>query len=121
MSFISNQFSCANADWAGCPKTSKLTSDGVVMFGKHTMKHWLSTQSSTVLSSGETEFAGVIRGSGQGLGYQALFEDLGINVPLKVWTASSAAIGICSRQGLGTMLHLDTHSVYPAGCPQQTN
>ena len=82
------------------------------MFGKHTMKHWSSTQSSTALSSGEAEFAGVIRGSGQGLGYQALLEDLGIKVPLRVWTDSSAAIGICSRQGLGKMRHLDTHTLW---------
>ena len=81
------------------------------MFGKHAMKHWSSTQSSTALSSGEAEFAGVIRGSGQGLGYQALLEDLGIKVPLRVWTDSNAAIGICSRQGLGQMRHLDAHTL----------
>ena len=82
------------------------------MLGAHTMKHWSSTQTSTALSSGEAEFAGVIRGSGQGLGYQALLEDLGINAPLRVWTDSSAAIGICSRQGLGKMRHLDTHTLW---------
>ena len=82
------------------------------MFGKHTVKHWSSTQSSTALSSGEADFAGVIRGSGQGLGYQALLEDLGVKVPLRVWTDSSAAIGICSRQGLGKMRHLDTYTLW---------
>ena len=91
------------------------------MLGRHTIKHWSSTQSSTALSSGEAEFAGVIRGAGQGLGYQALLEDLGIKVPLRVWTDSSAAIGICSRQGLGKMRHLDTHLVDPVGRSQQTN
>ena len=70
-----------DTDLAGCPKTCKSTSGGVVMLGKHTMKHWLSIQSSTVLSSGEAEFAGVIRGSGLGFGYQALLEELGIKVP----------------------------------------
>ena len=40
-------------------------------------------------------------GSGQGLGHQALLKDLGLDVPLRLWTDSSAAIGICSRQGLG--------------------
>ena len=101
-----------DTDWAGCPRTRKSTSGGVVMLGQHTMKHWSSTQTSTALSSGEAEFAGVIRGSGQGLGYQALLEDLGIKAPLRVWTDSSAAIGICSRQGLGKMRHLDTHTLW---------
>ena len=71
-----------DTDWAGCPRTRKSTSGGVVMLGEHTMKHWSSTQTSTALSSGEAEFAGVIRGSGQGLGNQALLEDLGIKASL---------------------------------------
>jgi hypothetical protein len=29
-----------------------------------------------------------------------------------VWTDSSAAIGICSRQGLGKLRHLDTHTLW---------
>ena len=82
------------------------------MIGKHTTKHWSSTQSSTALSSGEAEFAGVVRGAGQGLGYQALLSDLGIKIPLRLWTDSSAAIGICNRQGLGKLRHLDTHTLW---------
>jgi hypothetical protein len=82
------------------------------MLGRHAVKHWSSTQTSTALSSGEAEFAGVIRGAGQGLGYQALLEDVGIDLPLRVWTDSSAAIGICSRQGLGKLRHLDTHTLW---------
>ena len=89
-----------DTDWAGCPRTRKSTSGGAVMFGAHTVQHWSSTQASTALSSGEAEFYGVVRVSGQGLGYQALFLDLGVEVPLRVWTDSSAAIGICSRQGI---------------------
>ena len=82
------------------------------MLGKHAIKHWSSTQASISLSSGEAEFAGVIRGAGQGLGYQALLKDVGVQLPLRVWTDSSAAIGICSRQGLGKLRHLDTHTLW---------
>ncbi len=101
-----------DTDWAGCPRTRKSTSGGCVMFGQHAVKHWSSTQASVSLSSGEAEFAGVIRGAGQGLGYQALLSDLGVEVPLRVWTDSSAAIGICTRQGLGKLRHLDTHTLW---------
>ena len=31
---------------------------------------------------------------------------------MRVWTDSSAAIGICSRQGLGKLRHLDTHTLW---------
>ena len=82
------------------------------MLGSHCVKHWSSTQTSIALSSGEAEFAGVLRGAGQGLGYQALLKDLGVTVPLRVWTDSSAAIGICNRQGLGKLRHLDTHTLW---------
>ena len=57
-----------DADWAGCPKTRKSTSGGCVLFGRHAVKHWSSTQASVALSSGEAEFAGLIRGAGQGCG-----------------------------------------------------
>ena len=101
-----------DTEWAGCARTRKSTSGGVVMLGRHTIKHWSSTQPSVTLSSGEAEFYGVVRGSGQGLGYQALLKDLGVAAPLRVWTDSSAALGICSRQGLGKFRHLDTHTLW---------
>ena len=101
-----------DTDWAGCPRTRKSTSGGSIMLGRHTMKHWSSTQASTALSSGEAEFNGVVRGSGQGLGYQSLLADLGIPIPLRVWTDSEAAIGICNRQGLGKLRHLDTRTLW---------
>ncbi len=89
----------ADTDRAGCPKTRKSTSGGCVMLGSHCIKHWFSRQASVALSSGEAEFAGVIRGAGQGLGYKALLQDLGVGAQLRVWTDFSAAIGICTRQG----------------------
>ena len=101
-----------DTDWAGCPKTRKSTSGGCLMLGSHTVKHWSSTQSGVSLSSGEAEFHGVVKGAGMGLGYQALLADLGITADLRVWTDSSAAMGIAGRQGLGKLRHLDTHTLW---------
>ena len=101
-----------DTDWAGCPRTRKSTSGGCVLLGAHTIKSWSSTQSSIALSSGEAEFNGVVRGAGIGLGYQSLLKDIGISVPVRVWTDSSAAVGICSRQGLGKLRHIDTHTLW---------
>ena len=78
------------------------------MFGKHLIKSWSSTQGQISLSSGEAEFYGVVRASGIALGQQSLYKDLGYVVPVRVWTDSSAAIGICQRQGLGRLRHIDT-------------
>ena len=101
-----------DSDWAGCSRTRKSTSGGCIMLGKHTIKTWSSTQTGVALSSGEAEFNGVIRASGMGLGFQSLLSDLGVALPLRVWTDSSAAIGICSRQGLGKLRHIDTHLLW---------
>ena len=82
------------------------------MLGAHTIKHWSSTQSSVTLSSGEAEFHGVVKGAAMGLGFQALLRDFDLELPVRLWTDSSAAIGICSRQGLGKLRHLDTKTLW---------
>ena len=82
------------------------------MVGTHLIKSWSSTQSLIALSSGEAEFYGVVKAAGTGLGYQALLTELGIHLPLRVWTDSTASIGICGRQGLGKLRHIDTQALW---------
>ncbi len=102
----------SDTDWAGCPKTRKSTSGGCLMLGRHMIKSWSSTQTSIALSSGEAEFYGVVKASGVSLGYQALLADVGLKVPIRVWTDSSATLGICGRQGLGRLRHIDTQCLW---------
>ncbi len=83
-----------------------------MMLGRHCLKSWSSTQPSISLSSGEAEFYGLVKASGVGLGFQALLADLGCQLPCRVWTDSSAAMGVVGRQGLGKLRHLDTHSLW---------
>ena len=92
----------SDTDWAGCPRTRKSTSGGVILLGEHILKTYSSTQPTVSLSSGEAEFYGVVRASGAALGQQSLCADLGIPLSVRVWTDSSAAMGICTRQGLDT-------------------
>ena len=82
------------------------------MLGSHCLKSWSSTQPSVSLSSGEAEFYGLVKASGIGLGFRSLMADLGSDVPCRVWTDSSAAMGIVGRQGLGKLRHIDTHSLW---------
>ena len=53
-----------------------------------------------------------MRGAGIALGMQALYRDIGLGLPIRVWTDSSAAIGIGGRQGLGKLRHLECHSLW---------
>ena len=82
------------------------------MVGGQVLKTWSSTLASVALSSGEAEFYGVVRAAGQGLGYQSLLRDLCVDLPVRIWTDSTAAIGMCSRQGLGGQRHIATHSLW---------
>ena len=102
----------SDTDWAGCPRTRKSTSGGVILLGQHILKTYSSTQPTVSLSSGEAEFYGVVRASGAALGQQSLFADLGVPLSVRVWTDSSAAVGICSRQGLGKLRHIDTQALW---------
>ena len=64
------------------------------------------------MSSGEAEFYGAVRGASAGLGMRALYSDIGYALPLRLWTDSSAAIGIASRQGLGKLRHVECTSLW---------
>jgi len=64
------------------------------------------------LSSGEAEFHGLVKAAAVSLGQQALLRDLGVDVKIRLWTDSSAAIGITSRQGLGKLRHVDTKTLW---------
>ena len=82
------------------------------MLGKHLIKSWSTTQGPISLSSGEAEFYGVVKASSVALGYQAMMEDLGQKMEVRVWTDSTATMGICGRRGLGKLRHIDTQCLW---------
>ena len=63
----------SNIGWAGCPKTRKSTSGGVLVSGQHILKTYSSTQPTVSLSSGEAEFYGAVKATGAALGQNSLF------------------------------------------------
>jgi len=101
-----------DTDHAGCLRTRKSTSGGCVMAGSHLLKSWASTQPTITLSSGEAELHGVVRGGAIGIGFLSLLADLGVRLLLRLWTDSSATQGICARQGLGKVRHLDVQELW---------
>ena len=101
-----------DSDWAGCPRTRKSTTGGCVMLGSHLIRSWSSTQSSISLSSGEAEHYSVVKAVAIGTGAQEYLKDLGIELPLRVHTDSSAAEGIARRVGLGTQRHIATNTLW---------
>jgi len=83
-----------DTDHAGCLRTRKSTSGGCVLAGRHLLKSWSSIQPTITPSSGEAELHGVVRGGAVGLSFMSLLSDLGVHLPLRVWTDSTASQGI---------------------------
>ena len=82
------------------------------MIGSHCLRTYSSTQSTVSLSSGEAECYGLVKGGAAGLGHQAIMNDYGVDLPVRLWTDSSAALGISKRSGLGKIRHLATHTLW---------
>ena len=46
------------------------------------------------------------------MGLQEFYRDIGVALPLRAWTDSSAAIGVAGGQGLGKLRNLERHSLW---------
>ena len=95
-----------DSDHAGCVRTRKSTSGGMVRWGTHVLKWWSKTQPTIALSSGEAELAAIVRSTSEGLGMLSIMEEFGITRKLVIKSDAVAAIGIVKRQGLGRVRHL---------------
>ena len=96
-----------DSDHAGCRESRKSTTGFALMHGRHCLKTGSSTQTTIAMSSGEAELYAVVRGASEGLGLQALADDLGVTRAVRIWTDSAAAKGMVSRTGAGRQRHLE--------------
>ncbi len=82
------------------------------MFGKHCIKTFTQTQETVALSSGESEFYGIVKVATMGLGMKGLMADLGLGVEVQVNTGSSAGKSIASRRGAGRVRHIEVRELW---------
>ena len=87
-----------DSDWAGCKRTRRSTSGGVLYVGPHVVK---ATQTVIALSSAEAEYYAAVRGAKELLGLEGLLGDTGFVTENTIETDANGAIGIISRRGLG--------------------
>ena len=102
----------ADANYAGCKATRKSTSGGCIMWGQHFIRGWSKTQAVIALSSAESEFAGMARGTCEAFGAISVAKDLGSTVEATLFADSSAALGIAGRSGAGKIRYLDTSMLW---------
>ena len=107
----------SDSDYAGCKKTRKSTSGGVLKFGCHMIKSWSATQAVIALSSGEAEYYAMVKGASQVIGLKNMIIESGVSadrikIALKIKTDASAAIGMGSRRGAGKVRHIETNQLW---------
>ncbi len=91
----------SDIEFAGCGRQRKSTSGGVFMSGSHCIKTHSHTQETIALSSGESEFYGIVKAATVGIGDRSLLNDLGLEMEVHVNTDSSAARNSASMRGAG--------------------
>lgn len=115
-------FCTVDSDWAGCTRTRKSTSGGVLMRGRHCLSQWSRTQATVALSSGEAELNAALKGAAELLGLQVLLSELmhGGSASTEnsspqqavVLGDSSACSGTLHREGSGRMKHLELRQLW---------
>ena len=97
-----------DSDHAGCIKTRKSVSGGVLMAGGCCIKTYSKGQGVVSLSTGEAEYYSLVSGASNLLGEVSTALDWGIKTVNEVNMDASAGISMGSRRGLGKAKHVDT-------------
>ena len=95
-----------DSNHAGCQITRKSTTCTHLKHGVNVIKTTSSTQGILGLSSGESEFHGIVKACSLGLGAQSMASDIGQVLKVRVVGDSTAAKGIAQRTGVGKVRHL---------------
>ena len=105
----------SDSDWAGCVKTRRSTSGGVLLHGRHLVHHWSSTQATVALSSAEAELNAIVKGMAEVIGAKSMVEECFRSCRGRIFTDSSAANGIVHREGCGKVKHLECRQLWIQG------
>ena len=101
-----------DSDWAGCVKTVKSTSGGIIAIGSHVIKSYSRQQRTIALSSAEAELHAMVAASAEVMGVIGLCADVGLDMKGEVLADSSAALGISNRTGVGKVRHLRIQALW---------
>ena len=82
------------------------------MFGSRSLKTYSQTEDTIALSSGESEFYGIVKAATMVVGIKSVFGDLGLEIEVQVNTDSSAARSSASRGGVGRVRHVEVRELW---------
>ena len=103
-----------DSDWAGDLLGRKSTTGVIVRRDKHLLRHMSCLQTLVALSSGKAECYALTRGACASMGIQSHYQDWMIDVPIQIYSDSSAARSVADTPLMVT----EPHSSWPfkAGC-----
>ena len=110
-----------DSDHAGCLCTRKSTSSTKLLYGSHLLRSTSSTQGIISLSTGESEFYSLVKGTAAGLGAVSMLKDLGVDLTenakrdrpvVEVRMDASAGRGVALRRGAGRIRHIATPTLW---------
>ena len=101
-----------DSDWAGCSKTRKSTSGGMIMRGSHLIHHWTSSQATIALSVAEAELNALVKGAAEAISLYNMSLECGMTFKIDLYTDSSSAKGIIHREGCGKVKHLEVRQLW---------
>ena len=108
-----------DADWGGCKKTGRSTTGVVVLIGGMSVSAICNTQPGLpALSSAESELRAMCKGAIEGIYVKHVMEELGFELPLRMWTDSTAGRAAATRLGVGRIKHLTIQDLYVQGLVQ---
>ena len=96
----------SDSDWAGCTRTRRSTSGGVLFHGSHAIKHWAKMQGGVAVSSGEAELYACNKAIAEAIGLGQLCADLGDSRAVEGMVDASACKAMLQRTGAGRSKHI---------------
>ena len=104
-----------DSDHAGCVVTRRSTTGTALFHGKHLLRASSNTQTVISMSTGESEFDVIVKGTSIGLGAASMAKDYQVDLRLVVSTDATAGKGIAPRLGAGKVRHLHTQYLWAQG------
>ena len=102
----------SDSDWAGCKRSRRSTSGGLVTLGGGVLRSWSNRQATVALSSGEAEFHSASKAAAEMLAVKSMMADLGWTANLKLHVDASVAQSMANRQGIGKIRHLEVRFLW---------
>ena len=101
-----------DSNHAGCLRTRRSTSCTTLHYGGHFLKLSSTTQVPIALSSGESEWYGLVRAATCAIGYRSMAADFGVELRMRLTGDATAAAGIGMRRGAGRVRHIHTKTLW---------